>query len=475
MSRRTGARRAALALMLATLGACAVDEHADIREYRALLDDGAPPFAELDAKPEVGPIDSMLLASLRNETLSVEGETYIQSIIERRRVAAAFLPTVALSPTYAFRDDVGSNQTSAFDVPIEVTIDVNPVSDAAAIAAAERIIEQRLALLLDQQDLLLIDVARAHYEVVRAERAVRVLENTLAVQNERVRDARGRVEAGLVRPLDLSLAESQAAQTASDLALARSFVLNNRTLLGFLTTSDMTTRVVADDFETPENLPTREELRAAADLRRQDIIASGRRVEAARSLIQVAYGQYFPTVSLDFAAFLSRDTNPTNLDWTGLLRVSIPLFSAGLIEADVREALSLLRQARLLDSLVRRAAQRDVDFAYDNYEATRERIDQLRVQVRAAGDALQQADGLYQAGLATNLERLDAQDRLLSAELQLITAELERKVFYLDLLRTTGAIHELVGLRRAAPPDPRPDQPDPTPLTEKEAPHAAAR
>ena len=61
MSPSIGAQRAALALLLVTLGACAVDEHADIREYRSLLDDGAPPFAELDANPAavaaLSPID----------------------------------------------------------------------------------------------------------------------------------------------------------------------------------------------------------------------------------------------------------------------------------------------------------------------------------------------------------------------------------------------------------------------------------
>lgn len=472
MTRRAPASAALLIVALALPTGCAVDESAEVDTYRQILDAGAPAPAEFD---EISVVDSMLLASLRNESLSIEGENYLRSIIDRRRAAAAFLPTVSLSPTYAFRDDAGSVQTSALDVPIEVGIDVNPVSDAAAIAAAERVIEQRLALLLDQQDVLLIDVARAHYQVVRAERAVAVLENSLAVQQERVRDARGRVEAGLVRPLDLSLAESQAAQTASDLAFARAAVLNARSFLSFLTTVDASRRPIVDRFEPPEFPPPRDELRAAADRKRQDVIAGARRVEAAARLVEVAYGQYFPSVSLDFQAFLSRDTNPTGLDWTGLLRVSVPLFSAGLIEADVRDALALLRQARLFDSLVRRAAMRDVDIAYDNFLSTRERIDQLRVQVRAAGDALQQADGLYQAGLATNLERLDAQDRLLSAELQLITAELERKVFYLDLLRTTGAIHELVGLQRAEPPPPRDQPPNPSPYPVKEAPRAAAR
>ena len=81
---------------------------------------------------------------------------------------------------------------------------------------------------------------------------------------------------------------------------------------------------------------------------------------------------------------------------------------------------------------------------------------QLVRQVQYASDALEQAEGLYQVGLATNLERLAAQDRLLSAQLQLVNADLDRKVFYLDLLRTAGVLHEMIGLVREQPIEPEP-------------------
>ena len=153
-------------------------------------------------------------------------------------------------------------------------------------------------------------------------------------------------------------------------------------------------------------------------------------------------------MSLNLQWFLQRDTEPEDLQWTSLIRLSVPLFSAGLIEADVREALSLLRQAKLEYSLAVRATRRDLEIALANLASSLERLERRRVQVQSAGDALEQSEGLYDAGLATNLERLVAQDALLGAQLEQLNADLDSKVFYLDLRRAAGTLHELVGIRR---------------------------
>ena len=189
------------------------------------------------------------------------------------------------------------------------------------------------------------------------------------------------------------------------------------------------------------------ELQEAA-ARRQDLVAAARRIDAAGHRVRAAYGQYFPSVTLNLQYFLQRDSDPTNLHWSSLIQASLPLFSAGLIEADVRQSLSELRQAKLEYSRTEREVRRDVEVALTNLRASFDRVAQGQVQVRSAGDALEQADGLYNAGLSTNLERLIAQDRLLNAQLELVTAELDTKVFYLDLRRTTGTLHELIGLER---------------------------
>lgn len=447
------ARRLPLLVLLA-LGACAVDEHKEIAAYRDVLDAGAETAPAGIPEQGLGVLDTMRLVNARYEPLSIGGEDYLQSLIDVRRAAAAFLPTVSLSPSYQWDENTGGRRNTAFNTPVDASIAFNPVSDAADVRRSEAAALQTRALLLDLQDNVLLDAARSHYEVIRAERAVGVLEDSLAIQTERVNDARGRYEAGVARPVDVSLTESQTAQTAVDLVAVRNAVANGRSFLAFLTGEPLGDAPVLDDLRSvSDEDPGLEALWALAEANRQDILAATHRIDAAKELVEAAYGQYYPSVSLDVQVFLQRDSEPSDLDFASLIRVSLPLFSAGLIEADVRTALSVLRQAKLEETLTRRAARRDVEIARDNRLFADERVAQLRVQERVAQEALEQAEGSYEAGLGTNLERLAAQDRLLSTQLQLVNAEFDRKVASLDLLRTTGRLHELIGLTR--PPVPQ--------------------
>jgi len=440
-------RRGCAVLLVSMLASgCAVDQANEVATYRDVLDAGLT-VADVSADEPLTLAESMRLAALSNESIALEGERYLQAIIARRRAVAAFLPTISLAPSYRI-DSIDGEIDDAFDVPVNASISTSFVSDYHALDAAGAEIGARRALLFAAQDTLLLDVARTHYEVIRAERAVDVLETSLAVQNERVADARARLEVGLVRPLDLSLSEAQTAQTAADLEVARNRVLVGRAVLAYLTAAPIGGRPLVDSLEQPAALPSLESWIADAERGRPELLAASRTIDTAERRVQSAYGQYYPTVSLDIQGFLHRDTVPTDLDWLGVIRVTVPLFSAGLIEADVRDALSFARQAKLFESLTRRATVRDITTALDSYGSAAQRATHLAVQVRASRDALEQSEGLYQVGLATNLERLTAQDQLQSAELQLVSAELESKVSYLDLLRTSGSLHTLIGLTR---------------------------
>ncbi len=440
-----------LGFLFLSLPACAVDEQKEVATYRDILDRGLPSDPPAAAS-QYTVIDTMRLVNARYEPLSIAGETYLQALIDIRRAASAFLPTISLSPSYQWDEKTSGRSPTALNTPVEGDISINPVRDPAELRRTEAAAEESRALLLNLQDTVLLDAARAHYEVIQAERAVVVLEDSLRIQRERVDDARGRYEAGVVRPIDVSLTESQAAQTAVDLVVARNAVATGRALLSFLTDTRVGDAPVIDSLELPTgDIGDLSTLWAIAEERRQDILAAERRIEAAHQFVESAYGQYYPTISLNVQAFLQRDSEPTDLDFSTLIQVSLPLFSAGLIEADVRTALSELRQAKLDDTLTRRSARRDVEVANQNFRSSADRVEQLQVQERVAQEALDQAEGSYQAGLGTNLERLAAQDRLLSTQLQLVNAEFDRKVFYLDLLRTTGRLHELPGLTRDVP------------------------
>ena len=64
----------------------------------------------------------------------------------------------------------------------------------------------------------------------------------------------------------------------------------------------------------------------------------------------------------------------------------------------------------------------------------------IRYGVDAAENAYFLAQRSYNAGTATNLDVLTAQNQMLSARLQLVTEQLNYKLFYLQILRSQGKL-----------------------------------
>lgn len=85
-----------------------------------------------------------------------------------------------------------------------------------------------------------------------------------------------------------------------------------------------------------------------------------------------------------------------------------------------------------------REAVNDVTTSHVRLTASARLVEELGTQVRVAHDSLALAEAAYQAGLGTNLERIVAQDQLLSAELEEVSASFTVKTSYLELLRAAG-------------------------------------
>lgn len=445
------ALRALLALSLAA--SCAVDQKKEVASYRSVLDRDAPRLVQPPSSGEELTLErALVLANQKNEQLAIEGEDYLQALIERTRAVAAFLPTITFQASELdrhgerpFRND---NRLSA---PFRFQMNVfNGFRDVALLQKAEATADQRRALLLDLQASLLLSVSQAYYLVLRFERQVDVLRNSLAFQGERIHDMEERRRLGIVRSLDLAQTKADEAATRVTLAQAESNVINGRTALAFLIGMETVDQPLADEFQVPPSLPSIEELLQGARDGRQDLQAARHEVEAARHGVEAAVREYLPSASVDLRRFVQ----PAGV-WTSLLSASIPIFSAGLIQADIRTAWSDYRKALLRVSLLERQGSEGVRIAFENLITSQRKLVVIEAEVTAAKQAYDLSTRSYQLGGATNLDRLTAQDRLLNAELDRARVSFDVKLFYLDLLREIGQFGTSVGAHQG-PPAPEP-------------------
>ena len=464
MNPRAAGATALLGTLCVLAAGCAVDQRKEVARYRRVLDGTGRAERIVYAPGETLTLDKALrLANQDNERIAMAGEDYLQALIDKDRAASAFLPTVSFEPNYTITDRpasqggsggavgtiggfrVGGDTLRRFEAPVRARANVfNGFGDVARSRRARAVALQRRFELLDRQALVLLEVAQVYFQVLRSERQVEVLEASARVQDERVRDTEARQRAGLARPLDVAQTRALAADTRGSLTTGRSDARNGRTTLAYLIGVPAVDGPLSydsnNDLSPTAPLDPVETFQARAVNEREDVRAAAAAIAAARQSVRAAVSQYYPSVGIDLTGFLYRENYDDASQWTAILSANLPIFTAGLIRADVREAWSALRQAAMLESLTRRQALQDVRTAYENVTASRARLTDLRTQTDAARDAMNQSEASYRVGLATNLERLTSQSQLLNAELRLASEQFDQALLLLDLTRFTGRL-----------------------------------
>jgi outer membrane protein TolC len=432
-------------LVLGTFGC--VNQQKEIGTYRKILDDKVS-LTVIEFKP-TQPLSlqqSLVLANRHNEQLGIKGEEYLQALIDKDRVFSAFLPTIGLGPSYSLQDSYKTmpllsppNQHHTWDVPFTGQLNVfNGFRDVANLRRAAAGIDRQQALLQDLQESLLLEVAQTYYQILRDEQVAQVLKNSVLVQEKRVADIQARQKVGLAKALDVSQTQAQASGTRVSQIRAQTQGTNGRSVLAFLIGQPLVTGPLTDQYPLPN---TRQPLTFYLDQavgNRNDFHAAQAAVRAAQEILQSALREYLPSITLNANYFAHREVLPRDLDWTAMIQGNVPIFTGGRIEANIRTAYSVLRQAKLSESHLRRQIEQQVRVTYENLQSSQLRLTELKVELTAADEAYKQATESYLVGLATNLDQLIAQDRQLSAQVQLTSEEYNQKIFYLDLLRSAG-------------------------------------
>jgi outer membrane protein TolC len=440
--------------LLGLLPGC-VNQHKEILTYRKVVDAGLPHPDSYQPGQTLSLARAMALANEANEQIGLQGENYLQSLIAKNRAVAEFLPTISFQPSFTAEQAPGSNLNpipaasgyvpeghvwQAFQAPVVGSMNLTFVSYPNLKSTEQTIVQQR-QLLLDAQATVLLNVAQTYYQVLDSEAQVRVLENSLKVQQARLADAEGRYRNHLALALEVSQTEAQVASTEVSLTQAQSDVRNGRHTLAFLMGISEVDGPLINDVNVPDQIGPVDDYRAIAAATRQDLLAADAAVRAAKYSADAAIAEYYPSVSLNVSGFLYREYFSDASKWDAILVGNLPIFSAGIIEADVRDAWSKLRQAALYQSELRRQIDRDVQIAYDNLFTAQKELISLNKEVKAAQDALNQSEQLLHNELAIPLDVLTAQDTLLTAQLNYANENFDRTVFYLDLLRIVGQLN----------------------------------
>lgn len=178
-------------------------------------------------------------------------------------------------------------------------------------------------------------------------------------------------------------------------------------------------------------------------LRRPDLVEAEHRLIAANARIGAARAGYFPSITLtgflgsESAALGDLFTGPAGIAQVAAA-VTQPIWNAGRVGAQVEAANARQRQALAQYQQAIRNAFRDVRDAITAQVKTREQFDAERERVAALRETLRLARLRYANGIASQLDVLDAERNLLTAELNRSDALRAQRAAVADLFKALG-------------------------------------
>lgn len=201
-----------------------------------------------------------------------------------------------------------------------------------------------------------------------------------------------------------------------------------------------------DDLATAPPLPNQAEAEQLAKINNPELRAALAAVTVANKGLTVARAGHLPTLTVDMFygidanQFATEDRNGLrNLGYSGVATLNIPIFSWGSTQSKVKQAELLRHQAQVELTAAQRQALADFQSFYAEAQTALRQIDTLRNSAELAAASLRLTTMRYQAGEATALEVVDAQNTLTTVRDAAHDGEARYHVALANLQTLTGA------------------------------------
>lgn len=327
---------------------------------------------------------------------------------------------------------------------VSVTYNVwNGNRTANGVRQADSQVLQSREQLRQAEQVLLNSAAAAYMNVLRDTAILNLRRNNVEVLEQQLRQTQERFNVGEVTRTDVAQSEAALAQGRSEAFGAQSnlqaSLANFRQFIGeaprSLAPAQPLVRLVPGSLDAAVSLSQR-----AHPL----IQAALHNVDAAALAVRLAEGQLYPTVNLTGSwsnrwedSGVNQRVNTSQI--VGSL--NIPIYEGGAVYALVRQAKEQMGQARLQADLQREQVRAQVVAAWGVWQNVVPLIQAVEAQVRAAEIALNGVREEARVGQRTTLDVLNAQQALLNARVNLITAQRDRVVSSYALLASVGDLN----------------------------------
>ena len=402
-------------------------------------------LAALPARAES--LADTMVAAYRHSALIEQNRAVLRAADEDVAAAVAALrPVVEWVARQSASRDEGSTtvRSTSLSLGAQLTLYDFGRSQLAIDGAKEQVLATRQALVGVEQDILLAATV-AYFDVREAIQQVGLQQNSVEVLSSERQAAQDRFDVGEITVTDVALADAQLAATRAALAAA-----NGQLEVARETYLAVTGRQPGR-LDAPPRLPslpaTLDEARLIAQRSHPAIGQAQRQAAAAEIAVAAAAAERNPTLSATAGIGVTRSPQAQlggeygnrNSSSVGL-ELSQTLYSGGRLSAAHRRAMAQRDQARAGLLNVSRQISQQVGETWANIAVARAQITAIDQQISAAQQAY---DGVREEallGARTTLDVLDAEQSLLEARADRISAESNLQLAHYQLLAAMGLL-----------------------------------
>ena len=289
----------------------------------------------------------------------------------------------------------------------------------------------------------LFDAASAYMNVLRDTAILDLQRNNVEVIDEQLRQTRDRFNVGEVTRTDVAQAESRLAAARSQQSLAeanlRTSIAQYRQVVG------VEPRQLAPGRPLDRLLPKSVDAALQVALNEHPAIKAAQHgVDVAELQVKIEQGALAPQVGVRGSVAQRYDnqiSGDSALSASVVAQLTVPIYDGGQAYASTRQAKETAGQRRLEADSIRDQVRAAIVSSWGQLEAARAQIAAAQAQIDAAETALSGVREEARVGQRTTLDVLNAQQELLNARVNLITAQRDRVVASYAVVQAMGRLN----------------------------------
>jgi outer membrane protein len=374
--------------------------------------------------------------------------------IGRERVANSpyepTLPTcLAFSPAgLCVATAILPSQLPAYAELTPTTVDVNitqPIyrggRTVAQTSEAEKTVESERARMIATEEAVFFSVIQAYLDVVRDQANLTLSINNEQLLRKQLESTQEQFRVGTLTRTDVAQAQAQLAAAVAGRQQAEGNLQVSRA--NFERGVGQPAPKLAPPKLRPVLPATKQEALVLAASKNPNVIAALFAEDAARDQVQVVRGQLLPTVSvvgdyqrLDNVEFKHQEEVASSV----VARLTVPLYEAGAVYSETRQAEQNVGQAKSTTDDTRRAAVQTASQAWETVASTRAQRQSLIETVKAAEVAFEGIQQEQKVGTRTILDVLITEQQLFSDRVNLVITEHDLGVAEFNLAQQIGRL-----------------------------------